>query len=58
PSFLNEMQLDRYNEELQLVFEFHGQQHYTLNSMFYRRGDIDLEEQKSQNQKKRNICKE
>ncbi|CAI2190792.1 19678_t:CDS:1, partial [Funneliformis geosporum] len=58
PLFLNRMQLDRYNEELQLVFEFHGQQYYTLNSMFHRRGDIDLDEQKSRDQKKWNIYKE
>ncbi|CAI2191926.1 12150_t:CDS:1, partial [Funneliformis geosporum] len=45
---LNGMQFNGYNEKLQLAFEFHGQQHYTLNSMFHRKGDIDLEKQKSQ----------
>ncbi|CAI2187531.1 9651_t:CDS:1, partial [Funneliformis geosporum] len=47
PSFLNRMQLNEYNEELQLAFKFHGWQYYSLNSMFYRREDIDLDKQKS-----------
>jgi len=38
------MQLDRYNKELHLTFEFYDKQQYTLNSIFYKKGKIDLDE--------------
>ena len=53
------MQLDGYNEKLHLAFEFQGKQHFQLvPKHFHPRGQIDLDEQKMRDQKKRDICKE
>ncbi|CAI2194661.1 4997_t:CDS:2, partial [Funneliformis geosporum] len=56
--FLDRLNLDEYNEELRLAFKFQGSQHYYLNSIFHRRGKIDLDEQRIHDKKKQDICKQ
>lgn len=51
PSWLNGLELDYYNEELMVAFEFNGDQHYFLTEFG------DPEKQKRNDQIKRNICK-
>jgi len=35
--FLNEMQLNEYNEKLHFVFKFQDSQHYYHNILYYKR---------------------
>src|SRR6266498_4497804 len=58
PNFLDGMYLDGYNEKLCLAFEYYGFQYYTLNLMFHKRGQIDLDEQKMCDKKKQDLYKQ
>ena len=47
------MQLDGYNEELKLAFEFQGVQHFhVIPKHFHPNGKTDLDSQRSRDQKK------
>lgn len=50
------MELDGYNEELKIAFEFQGKQHYEFVEHFHRNGLEDLENQKKRDQQKRLDC--
>jgi len=59
PSWLNRLELDGYNEELGLAFEYNGIQHYVYNPDFFHRKGIHLfEEQKERDQRKLLLCEE
>ncbi|GMK40566.1 hypothetical protein PCCS19_36220 [Paenibacillus sp. CCS19] len=53
----NYCQLDGYNEELKLAFEFQGIQHYE-EYPYYHRNRGDFEAQTKRDEEKRQLCKE
>lgn len=56
PSWLNGLELDGYCEELELAFEYNGQQHYEYSEHFHR-GDIGkFEDQVERDRIKLEIC--
>ncbi len=58
PDFLEGLELDGYNEELNTAFEYNGRQHYQYNEHFHR-GDPEIfEAQKERDRKKYQICAE
>ena len=58
PKFLEGLELDGYNKELNIAFEYNGKQHYEYLPHFHRNGEDDFEEQKERDRKKYRICRE
>ncbi|NVM29576.1 MAG: hypothetical protein HWN65_12110 [Candidatus Helarchaeota archaeon] len=52
----NQMELDGYNEELALAFEYQGRQHYEYNEYFHK-SMKDFEQRKADDKLKRELCK-
>ena len=58
PEFLDGLELDGYNKDLNIAFEYNGIQHYEYNEHFHR-GDPEIfEKQKERDLKKYAICAE
>ena len=49
-------ELDGYNEELKIAFEYNGKQHYEYVPKFHRNGEFDLEKQQQTDQFKQEEC--
>lgn len=52
-----DLELDGYNQELNIAFEYNGIQHYKYTPNFHRNGISDFENQKVRDQKKIEYCK-
>ena len=52
----NRMELDGYNEEMQLAFEYHGEQHYNPIPYFYEKQNKSFEKRVMRDKLKENIC--
>ena len=50
------LELDGYNEELKIGFEYQGRQHYVFVDHFHRNGPEDLEDQQKRDVQKREEC--
>lgn len=61
PSWLKNkrsMELDGFNEALNIAFEHQGQQHYRVVKRFHPKGIYDLERQQKRDELKRKLCDE
>jgi hypothetical protein len=56
PSWLEKLELDGYNPELRLAFEYNGIQHYKYTPFFHRKGPQDLVNQIERDNRKLDIC--
>ena len=56
PKFLNGLELDGYNEEIKIAFEYQGKQHEEYIPYFHRNGIEDLYKQQERDEKKLKIC--
>ncbi len=57
PAFLEGMELDGYNEEAKIGFEYQGEYHYNYNKFYHRNDPENLKKRKDDDQKKRDLCK-
>ncbi|CAG8748954.1 27043_t:CDS:2 [Dentiscutata erythropus] len=56
PKFLEGLQLDGYNEELYLAFEYSSNQHYQIVPFFHPQGQINLDARIQRDWEKRALC--
>ena len=57
PKFLNGLELDGYNKDLQITFEYNGPQHYKYIPHFHRNGIKDFLSQHLRDRLKKHLCK-
>ena len=55
---LNGFELDGYNSDLKLAFEYNGKQHYEEIDFFYSRGDTNLYDRIQRDKLEEQLCKE
>lgn len=58
PNFLQRLELDGYNEDEKIAFEYNGIQHDVYTLHYHRNGPDDLVKQQERDQKKYRLCKE
>jgi hypothetical protein len=58
PDWLQGLELDGYNEELQLAFEYNGEQHYQVVKRWHPKGEESLREQQERDKRKEDLCTE
>lgn len=56
PKFLHGLELDGYNKELNISFEYNGIQHYKYIPFFHRNGIEDFKKQRQRDMRKYAIC--
>jgi hypothetical protein len=58
PPWLERLELDGYNKDLNIAFEYNGKQHYEFNKHFHNNSPEEFEQQKARDIKKYSICQQ